>query len=142
MNAMSNLIAFPGVRNQTVIQLEADTVESYPEQRLWCAVIMSALDEYQDCLQRISSSWHTHQRAVNRNYLEVLRNVRKSCDTPWFGMVCELADISPHRVIQRLDSLDREFCLSAIPFETEDTPYMSDYERRKFAKTKRTKYLA
>lgn len=119
-----------------MIGLNNNEIGYCPERRLWCAVIISAMEEYIEWLSRINTSWAVHQRPVNRNFRFSLMHIRKQCKTEWFHMICEMADFSVDRVARKFDALDREFCLSQIPFEDEPERFMSQWALRKISKQK------
>lgn len=115
---------------------QSETPAAVPETRLWCAIILSTLVEYQEWLQRISSAWHRDQRPVPRGYLYAVQCIRKQCGNEWFVNICELAGVSLHQVVRRFDSLDREFCIASIPFEEAMERIVSPWELRKAARRK------
>lgn len=129
-------VELPQMKVKRSMQVEHEGEASFPETRLWCAVIASAIEEYQEWLQRVNVSWSLEQKPVNRSYLMSLKQIRQQCSSDWFTMICELADIDPKKVFRRFDVLDKEFCLTSIPFEDESAKFMSNWEMQKVAKTK------
>ena len=77
-----------------VILNEHDAHESsVPEQRLWCAIILSALTEYETLLRSRNSS----------------KPLRKQCEGAWFRHVCDCAGVEHSVVIRKLDQLDAKY---------------------------------
>jgi len=107
-----------------------------PERRLWCAVIISSVDEYREWLQRIHVGWTTSQRPIEASYKFSLKHIRHQCNTEWFHLICEMADISPEVVLRKFDELDREYCLNQIPFQDEPDRFISQWALRKISKQK------
>lgn len=114
---------------------ELDSCTGYePERRLWCAVMISAIDEYTEWLHRINVQWNSFNRPVNPDYKFSLKHIRRQCRSEWFQAVCEMADFSPDRIFAKFDALDREYCLHQILFADESERFMSQWALRKLAK--------
>lgn len=104
------------------------------ERRLWCAVIISSVDEYREWLQRIHTGWTANQRPVDSSFKFSLKHIRHQCQTEWFQVICEMADITPELIFKKFDELDQEYCLKQIPFEDEPERFMSSWALRKTAR--------
>lgn len=112
-----------------------------PENRLWMAVLIAAITEYEDLCVRIESSWNREQRPVNPAYRYALERIRQECDTAWFRAVCDMANVPRATVMRKLDQLDKDHCVRAIPYADQPPPTLSDWQRRKLRnKNKLLKY--
>lgn len=108
----------------------------YPERRLWCAVVLSAVDEYMEWILRISNGWRTSRRPLPTHYKYSLNYLRQQCRSEWFVMICEMAEFPAHKVLKKFDELDREFGISQIPFEPSEDNFPSHWELRKANRNK------
>ncbi len=114
-----------------------DNHNSYPERRLWCAVIISTMEEYEEWCIRIHTGWHVKQKPVSGSYKFAIQHIRRQCKGEWFQTICELADFPASRMSARFDQLDKEYCIAVIPFEGEDQKcFLSPWELRKRAHRK------
>lgn len=110
----------------------------YPERRLWCAVVINLLHEYESWLQRIMLLWQTENKPVPAALHNEIKDMRKHCTHRWFGVVCALADITQSMVIARLDRLDKDYCLASISFD--ETEQVIAYWRKRNLKRKPKSY--
>lgn len=108
----------------------SDDIGMYPEQRLWCAVILEALKEYEEYLQRISIVARTTKQPVDSTYRRGLAAIRRECAHKNFEFICELAQIPFKQVQTRFDRLDKEYCLSSIQFDQIEPQPMPEPQRR------------
>ena len=115
---------------------DADEAGFYAERRLWCAVVISTVEEYVEWLNRINNSWNVHQRPVDRSFKFSLHHIRRQCKTQWFQIICEMADFSADRVFRKFNELDKEYCIEQIPFQDEPERFMSQWAIRKINKQK------
>lgn len=108
----------------------------YPERRLWCAVVISTIEEYTEWLGRIQNAWSLSQKPVDSGFKFSLQHIRRQCKTEWFESVCGMADISADVVAKKFDQLDKEYCLKQIPFQDEPERFLSQWALRKISKQK------
>jgi hypothetical protein len=116
------------IRNAPEIDFEPDA--NYPERRLWLAVIVQALADYEDLLRKVESAWNHLQRPTQRQqYLEVKQLQRHLAD-PLFELICEHAGIAVEKVARKVRRFEKDYCFNAIPVE-DDAPVLSDWQMRK-----------
>lgn len=114
-----------------VLELEVDEIDGFSaERRLWCAVIISTVDEYAEWCRRIQNYWNIYQRPVDKGWKMSLAQIRRQCSTDWFRNICDLADFNRDRVLAKFDEMDREHAVDKVPFEGEDR-YISQWAIRK-----------
>lgn len=114
------------------IEDDADCA-NYPERRLWLAVIVQALEDYEGLLQRIESAWNQTRRPVNRQLWIEACEVRRHCEHSLFEAICEHAGIPHRRILLKLNHFDREYCFNVIPVETR-AEIRSAWQIRQFRK--------
>lgn len=100
--------------------LESESWESYPERRLWIAVILFAIEEYREQLVHIRKLWDADGRPVSKQLLLSLRGTKYEMQHAWFGHVCENADIDQSHIVRKVRELDQEFRLDEIKFAASD----------------------
>ena len=91
-------------------------IETYPERKLWCAVILTAFHEYEMCLQKIDDIWKRTLRPINRTYLMELRSVRSELSSEWFLEVCDFAEVDISHINRKLNNLDKQYGLHGVQF--------------------------
>ncbi len=104
--------------------------DGYPETRLWAAVVLQSINEYEHLLQRIQGTWLSSNRPVNRAHYEALANVREQCKSTWFVQVCELAGFDQLSVLNKFSNLEKMYGLINVVF-TEQQSVVSRYMREK-----------
>lgn len=114
--------------------MEVESEPIYPEKRLWTAVIVFALTEYEQQLQVIQKMSVDGQ--VSKHLLLQLRCLRYEVRHDWFGHVCENADVPQSQVIRKLQELDSKYKLSEIDFANVDL----QPTRYQLRKAKRLRY--
>lgn len=113
--------------------MESDAPPIYPERRLWTAVILSAVLEYEQQLQHIQKLWTATHRPLAKGLLNHLRSLRYEIRHDWFRHVCDLADIDQSHVVRRIRELDQRHLLHEVKFTDEDT-LPTRYQMRKARK--------
>jgi hypothetical protein len=101
-----------------------------PEIRLWLAIILQALTEYQEWLHRIQQQWLLHGEPVDGTYANTLRRVRYECEHEWFKHVCDLADISHDAFMRKLIDFEKTFGLCNVRFTDVGGEIMSAYSEK------------
>lgn len=97
-------------------QLEVEADGTYPERRLWSAVLIATFHEYEEWCKRISTTWETTKRPVNRNFRDALEAIRRECKTPWFSHICEMVELSPDCMHRKLELLDNKYNVTVTPY--------------------------
>lgn len=118
MNTVTTALAYKPMREEPsgTPQLELEDFADFPERRLWVAIIIVAVCDYEEQLAFIRRIWSETGRPVDRIYLNQLRNLRHELNNPWFAEICELAGWQPQRVLGQLKRLEDRHGLSAIKF--------------------------
>lgn len=88
----------------------------YPEKRLWVAVVLETLAEYEAQLNQIKQIRQSSVQPVNRIFFFAIKRLRYECDHSWFKNICWLADIDPARVYAKFDELDIKYKLRKTNF--------------------------
>lgn len=112
-------------------EMEDGEYPTYPERRLWSAVILATIHEYEEWLLRIESTWNNRQQPVNLSYFQALRIIRHECGNDWFAHICEMAEIAPDLILTKFDRLDREYCVRSIPRTDSPVTAATRWEIRK-----------
>ena len=100
----------------TTMGHESENSGGFPEIRLWAAIILNTLHEYEGLLTTIQTSWQIRKRPVNRLHLHGLNNIRRECADPWFRHVCDMAGTVASKVIAQLNKLDERYFLKDYEF--------------------------
>lgn len=124
--------SFKKSKNIQVLQLEAPEYDqATPELRLWLAVIIMTVCEYEEMLNRIVNTWKKYRQPINRLRLNELYSLRFECRNPWFDYICEMANISPAIVFRRFDRLDEKYAIHSIKFtDLPRCPLKKERQRR------------
>jgi hypothetical protein len=112
--------------------LESNTEDGsiYPEKRLWTAIILFALVEYEDILKHIQKLWTSNKKPVSRHFHTQLRMLRYEIEHSWFQNICDIAD-QPHvSVLGKLKHLEDTYGLKSVNFSNDDTR-ITRYQIRK-----------
>ncbi len=129
---------YPGMRVNLSPNMTCDeTPGTSGERRLWAAVILTVFHEYEDWCSRIAAAWQPHQRPVPHSYIRTLNQIRRQCKHTWFRLICEMADVAPYLIIRKLDALDKEYCIAAIPVEPESDDPPTAWKLRQMSQRKR-----
>lgn len=112
---------------------EFDTGPLYPERRLWIAVIVQALVEYEELLRNIHKTWEAFRRPIHRSFYWSIRQIKHEAQDPWFGHICDMADVSQAVVVQKLSALDKKYKFGEVEF-TDDHAVPTRYYIRKHKK--------
>lgn len=102
--------------------LRMDDVEecpTFPECRLWQAVIIHTIDEYEGWLKRIQANWLRWGQPVDRAYYHMLQTIRHETAHAWFAHICCIADIPQSRVLKKFSQLDKQYGLINVVFDNE-----------------------
>lgn len=105
--------------------------EGYPEQRLWQAIILATLNDYEEWCRRIESSWNHMQQPVNRDFKYALDGIRRECTDKWFQQICDLAQIARPSIFRQFDKFDKEYCVNVIPIASQPFQVLSEWQARK-----------
>jgi len=116
------------------MSIEGDGETSYPEKRLWVAVVLATFDEYEEWVLRICKIWQTQGRPISEAYFDELRRIRRECHNHWFARICELADVPLTRVFDRFDEIEKDCGLSGVPHTTDNCRVISRWFIRKSRK--------
>lgn len=122
MNGAGSLVSSNSMYNNRTIEIEEMFDGGYyPEKRLWVAVVLTALTEYQDSCQRAALAWKVHNgKPVNRVFLSTLQAIRKDCGTAWFRQICMIAGVDQKTVFKKFDSYDEKHGILDIRFTERD----------------------
>lgn len=96
-------------------QLGDDDLEqgySYPEKRLWAAVISQFLNDYKDTLKSIAKA----KPPVNLHFKRVIEALRRETESELFNEMCEYVDLNVYHLKRKLDRLDEEHNLHSVIF--------------------------
>ena len=107
---------------------------TYPEKRLWTAVILYALTEYSEQLIHIRKLWDAERKPVARFLLSALQKLRYEMRHPWFGHMCDLAERDQSSIVARIKMLDKQYDLAGVEFtDAEDhiTKYQTDKAKKR-----------
>lgn len=97
-------------------QLWLDADLSTPEKRLWVAVILQTVAEYEEWARRIDRFHAVMKTEVPIEFQEALEVVRRECMHQWFQHVCDMAEVRPSQVFERFKVIDRDYCVNHVPF--------------------------
>lgn len=87
----------------------------FREQRLWAAIVLATITEYENWLRRIEQIWRETERPVFAELFQEVEQVRRHIEHDWFWHICDLAGVQYLSVTKALDKLDREYCIGSIP---------------------------
>jgi hypothetical protein len=131
MLVLLNSLAYPGMaekpksrsqaKTQFYAEMELDAEPTYPERRLWMAIILHAITEYEEQLRHIQKLWKADRKPVSKHLLTFLRGLRYEVRHDWFRHVCDLANIDQSHVISRIKQLDEQYHVAQVKFSGEDT---------------------
>lgn len=97
-------------------QIEDENGGYYPERRLWAAVIVETLAEYEEQLRRIKYCREASPHPVNRIFFQAIKRLRYECEHAWFQNICWLANVEPSSVYVKFDELDAKYQLRRTNF--------------------------
>lgn len=117
-----------------IMEYESESVK--PERRLWAAVVVTALEEYEDWCRSAEKHWRMWNSPVPIAYYHELQDMRRHCMHRWFGVVCALADVEQEWVIARFDSIAKEYCINSLPFD-HGGELLTEWQQRRLTKPKR-----
>ena len=101
-------------------QVTVDETPCYPEQRLWTAIILFTIQEYEDTLALVKKLWTTENGPVSKYYLQTIRSIRYECRHSWFGHICEHANFHQDVLLKKMKQLDMQYGLAEVEFTDED----------------------
>lgn len=106
-----------------------------PEVRLWAAIVLVTVEEYEEWLKRIQSAWLMHGQPVRWEYAWTLRRLRYEINHQWFRSICDHANTEHSAVRKRILELEAKYGLHNVRF-AEQPPAIpkktkSDYDRRR-----------
>lgn len=144
MLVLLNSLAYAGMPPQAPIKKTSYTkgkvpeaeVESravYPEQRLWTAIILMAVQDYEDQLIHIRKLWDADHRPLSRHLLHFLRVLKYEAQHDWFRHVCDLADLDQDHILNKMKEMDFKYKLSEVKFADTDHS-ITRYQLRKTRK--------
>lgn len=112
--------------------MEPGEEPSYPERRLWAAILIETFTEYETWLQRISCSWRNSAGTpVCMSWRDHLNKIKRECRDAWFDRICDLAGVDGNDARARLLVLDKQHGLHHIKFTGEPVNTMTRYFVRK-----------
>lgn len=106
---------------------------TYPERRLWTAVVLFAIVEYEEQLRHIRKLWDADRKPVARFLLSALQKLRYEIRHPWFARACDLAERDQRDVVRRIRTLDQQYGLAEIEF-TDQESRITRYQTEKAKK--------
>lgn len=116
------------------IEAEVEATEPYPEMRLWAAIVLNTVAEYELWLRRMQTDWLLNKgKLIRRSLYITLKDIEKEVRHSWFDQVCELAGVSQDIVINKLAQLDKQYGLLNMRF-TDSPEFISEYAMRKARK--------
>lgn len=86
------------------------------ETRLWSAVIICALREYELWLRDIRTIWLARGEPVHKSYGTMLRDTQRELRHDWFRHICDLADVPHSTVMRKVVCLEREYGIINVTF--------------------------
>lgn len=108
--------------------------EKLPEVRLWAAIIIRTLHEYEYWLFNAQQAWLEFHEPVHPHYAMNLREIRHELTHVWFGHICDNADIDVCAVMKRICRLEREYGFINIvfaPWAADELPPLKRYRFKK-----------
>lgn len=129
--AALDLIVVRGKRVRNPEMEIEDGEQSFPERRLWAAVVLQALEDYEDLLRQFESYWNKVQRPVQYQLWCEACAIRRHCQHELFQTICEHAGIDYGRVVRKIRQMERDYCFASIPHETSGTVYSEQWFERK-----------
>ncbi len=87
-----------------------------PELRLWVAIVLVSLEEYENWLKRIQAAWLMRGQPVSYDYGSTIRRLRFEMEHPWFRHICDLANREHCDVISRLTVLEKKYGFHNVQF--------------------------
>lgn len=97
-------------------EMEPTPGSYFPENRLWCAIVLQAIADYECSLSRIVRKWSRTREALDAVFYYTTMEIRRECTHRWFAFVCEHAGVRVSDVLRRLTLLDETYCLRHIKF--------------------------
>jgi hypothetical protein len=94
----------------------ASTGEDFPEMRLWKAIVIQAIHEYEEWLGRIQREWLKYGEPVDIKLYNTLQLVRYECTCHWFRYVCDMADVEHEQVMRKFIQLEKHYGLINVRF--------------------------
>ncbi len=88
----------------------------YPEQRMWAAVALLLIEDYEVKLTEAHRIWFDNKRKPDSGILLTLRQLRRVAGSPWFRTVCEYVNVHEDHITTKLDKLDKAYELEKIQF--------------------------
>lgn len=88
----------------------------YPEQRMWAAVALLLIDDYEVKLKEGHRIWFESKRKPDAGILTTLRQLRRVAKSPWFRTVCEYVNVHEDHIENKLNALDKAYRLEKIQF--------------------------
>lgn len=107
----------------------APNADYYPEERLYLAIIIQAICDYESNLQRIQAAWLKNGEPVERNHADNLRVIRYECQGNGFQNFCLLADVPISKIFRKFQTLDKQYGLINVKFTDHDR-IITDHEYR------------
>lgn len=95
--------------------------ESTPEKRLWVAVILASVQEYEEQLQVIHKMWSADHKPIAKQFQNQLKMLKYEMSHEWFRHVCEMADWDFYSIRGKLNALEEKYRLDEVEFTTEDS---------------------
>lgn len=87
-----------------------------PELRLWVAIVLTSIEEYEGWLKRIQTQWLLHGQPVAYEYGSTIRRLRFELEHEWFRHICDLANREHCDVIARIASLEKRYGFHNVRF--------------------------
>ena len=127
-NEQLNLVSVGGHLDVPEVWIEGEP--SYPERRLWAAVILHTLQEFTEWCQFAERTWRETQQPISQQLLGEIHAVRRQCRHRWFANICDLANVEHEIVLERIATISREFCIDSIPVSAKSETYLSRWQFR------------
>lgn len=111
-------------------QTEGDEIPVYPEQRLWTAVLLFSIQEYEEHLIRMWKVWEADRRPISKHFLSHIRGIKYEIQHEWFQHICDMAGRDHRAILWKLKQLELKHRFSEIKFSDQDTS-VSRYQLRR-----------
>lgn len=108
-----------------------------PELRLWVAIVLVSIEEYEEWLKRIQSAWLRHGEPVSYEYGATIRRIRFELEHPWFRHICDLANREHSDVLSRLTQLEARYGFHNVRFADMPPPQPPKKSRREYLSARR-----
>lgn len=97
----------------------------FAEQRLWAAVALQLIDDYEAVLRKVNMIWFEKRAKVSHHHLMTLRQLQREAKGAWFQLVCEHINVHGSHVLRKFQQLEKQYKLSEVQFTANDEDQVS-----------------